>query len=155
MARITAFLETGTTVTINADGHTWKADEPVGKGGTNEGPTPYELLLGSLAACTALTVRLYADHKGIPLRWVRAEYEYDRIHADDCEECESPDTGMIDRVRAFVSLGGTFDDAQRARLEQIVGRCPVHKTLTHGMHIFDQVRFIEGEELATGADEVD
>lgn len=155
MARITAFLESGTSVTINAEGHIWQADEPVAKGGTDEGPTPYELLLGSLAACTALTVRLYADHKGIALRWVRAEFEYDRVHADDCDECEIPDSGMIDRIRAFITLGGTFDEAQRERLEQVVGRCPVHKTLTHGMQIFDQVRFIEGEGLPADEGVVD
>jgi len=145
MARITAFIESGTSVTINGGEHIWYSDEPASQGGTDQGPTPYEMLLGSLAACTALTLRLYADRKGIALKWVRAEYEYDRIHAKDCEECESTEQGLIERVQAFITLGGSFDDAQRTRLEEIAGRCPVHKTLTHGMNIFDQVRFMEGE----------
>jgi putative redox protein len=145
MARLTAFLEQGTRVTINTDRHNWYADEPTSAGGTDEGPTPYEMLLGGLAACTTLTLRLYADHKGIPLAWVRAEYEFDRIHIRDCEECESENTGMIERVRASVTLGGTFSPEQRQRLEQIVGRCPVHKTLTHGMRIFDNVEFADAE----------
>jgi putative redox protein len=144
MARLTAFLETGTKVAINTERHNWFADEPSAAGGTDEGPTHYDMLLGSLAACTTLTLRLYADHKGIALDWIRAEYEFDRIHLHDCEECESEDVGMIERVRAHVTLGGTFSDAERQRLEQIVGRCPVHKTLTNGMRIFDHVAFVEG-----------
>lgn len=143
MARITAILESGTRVSVSAGKHSWYADEPADLGGTDEGPTPYELLLGSLAACTTLTLRLYANHKGIDLRWIKAEYEFDRVHAKDCEECENPDSGKIERVRAQVTIGGTFDEEQRKRLEQIVGRCPVHKTLTHGMQIFDRVEFVE------------
>lgn len=143
MARITAFLATGTRVAINTDRHNWYADEPIESGGTNEGPTPYEMLLGSLAACTSLTIRLYANHKGIALAWVRAEYEFDRLHIRDCEECELEDVGMIERVRAHVTLGGNFTVAEQERLTQIVGRCPVHKTLTHGMKIFDHVTFEE------------
>lgn len=142
MARLTAFLEQGTKVSIDTGRHTWYADEPAPTG-TDEGPTPYEMLLGSLAACTTLTLRLYADHKGIPLQWIKAEYEFDRLHVNDCEECEKEDEGMIERVRAHVTLGGTFTLEERQRLAQIVGRCPVHKTLTHGMRIFDHVEFEE------------
>jgi putative redox protein len=145
MARLTAFLETGTRVTINTEHHNWYADEPVAAGGTDEGPTPYEMLLGGLAACTTLTLRLYADHKGIALAWIKAEYEFDRVHIRDCDECETDDGGMIERVRAHVTLGGTFTLVERERLEQIVGRCPVHKTLTHGMRIFDHVAFVDTE----------
>jgi putative redox protein len=143
MATITARIETGLRVTISSDRHTWYADEPVADGGEDSGPTPYEMLLGSLAACTALTLRLYATHKGIDLKWVKAEYSFDRLHSKDCEQCEDPDAGMIERVRSSVTLGGVFDEATRKRLEQIVSRCPVHKTLTHGMKIFDQVAFSE------------
>ncbi len=155
MARITAFLETGTKVSIQTDRHTWFADEPIDDGGTDEGPTPYEMLLGSLAACTALTVRYYAKLKGLELHWIRAEYEFDRIHAEDCRECENPDTGMIERVSSFVTLGGRFTEAQRDRLQQIVGRCPVHKSLAHGIRMVDNVRFVEGDPDATirGADD--
>jgi putative redox protein len=145
MAHLTAYLETGTKVAINTERHNWFADEPVTAGGTDHGPTPYEMLLGSLAACTTLTLRLYADHKGIALAWVRAEYEFDRLHIRDCEECETEDGGMIERVRAHITFGGNFSEGDRKRLEQIVGRCPVHKTLTNGMRIFDHVVFVDAE----------
>lgn len=150
MAEISAFLESGLRVTISSDRHTWYADEPVSAGGEDSGPTPYEMLLGSLAACTALTLRLYADRKQIPLTWVKAVYEFDRVHMEDCEQCEEADTGMIDRIQTAVSLSGTFTEEQRERLEQVVSRCPVHKTLTHGMQIFDRVTFINGN--STGLD---
>jgi putative redox protein len=143
-ARITATIGSGTKVDIaNNRSHTWTSDELPHKGGTDTAPTPYELLVGSLAACTAVTLRLYADHKGIPLKAVRAEYEFDQIHIDDCDECEQEEGGMIDRMRSRVTLIGDFDEAQRKRLEQIVRRCPIHKTLTKGMSIFDHVDFEE------------
>lgn len=142
MSRITAFLESGLKVEITSEKHTWYADEPASAGGSDAGPTPYEMLLGSLAACTALTVRLYANHKGIDLQWIRSEYEFDKVHAEDCQQCENEDAGMIERVQAWVTLGGNFDEGEQKRLEQIVGRCPVHKTLTHGMQIFDQIVFV-------------
>ena len=145
MARITAFLEIGTKVSVKTDRHSWFADEPLEQGGTDEGPTPYELLLGSLAACTTLTVRYYANFKGIDIHWIKAEYEFDRVHAKDCEDCESADTGMIEQVSAYVTIGGRFSDAQRDRLQQIVGRCPVHKSLAHGVRILDNIRFVEGD----------
>ncbi len=143
MHRISAYLDNGTRVAITNNRHTWYGDEPIADGGGDEGPTPYELLIGGLAACTALTLRLYARHKGINLAWVRMEYQFDRVHAQDCEQCEEEDAGLIERVQASVTLGGTFDDGERKRLEQIVGRCPVHKTLTHGIRIFDTVAFAE------------
>lgn len=146
MAQLTAYLQQGTRVTISTERHTWYADEPGDIGGTDQGPTPYEMLIGGLAACTTLTIHLYAEHKGIALDWVRADYEFDRVHARDCEECEQEDTGMIERVRAHVTLGGTFSEAERQRLEQIVERCPVHKTLTHGIRIFDHVAFVDTAE---------
>jgi putative redox protein len=110
-------------------------------GGTDEGPNPYELLLGSLAACTAITLRLYADHKGIPLGGVDVDLEFDRVHAEDCAECESETRGLIERLQTHVVLRGAFDEAQRTRLAQVAQRCPVHKTLTHGVEISDSISF--------------
>ena len=141
MATITAQLREGTRVQIASRQFTWLADEPPQANGTDTGPTPYEILLGSLAACQAITLRLYANHKGIELTGVDVELDFDRVHATDCEECEKEDTGYIDRIRSQVTIHGSFDDAQRKRLAQVAERCPVHKTLTHGARIFDTVTF--------------
>jgi putative redox protein len=141
MSHITALLRNGSRVEISTAEHSWHADEPMADGGTGAGPTPYEMLLGSLAACTTITLHMYTRHKGIPVAWIKAEYEFDRIYAEDCQECEGDETGLIERVQAHVTIGGTFDEAQRIRLAQLVSRCPVHKTLSHGMKILDHVAF--------------
>ncbi len=143
MAHVTAELRSGTVAIISARQFTWKADEPAAAGGTDSGPTPYELLLGSLAACITITLRLYADHKGIELEGVGVRLEFDRIHAEDCEDCDERAAGFIERIQTQVTLRGSFDDAQRKRLTQVAGRCPVHKTLANGVHITDTVRFEE------------
>lgn len=140
---VRARLDAGTRVRLSARGHEWAGDEPADLGGGDAGPTPYELLLGSLGACTALTLRLYARHKGIELDSVEVEYAFARVHADDCEDCEKREgDDRIETVRSRVRLSGSFDEAQRKRLEQIVARCPVHKTLTGGVQIFDEVEFV-------------
>lgn len=141
MAQITAKLTSGTAVQLSNERHQWTADEPLDVGGTDAGPNPYELLLGSLAACTCMTLALYCRHKGIQLDSVEAVYDYDRIHARDCEECDDPSAGLIDRIRSRVHIEGRFDDAQRKRLAQIVGRCPVHKTLENRTILADEVSF--------------
>ena len=140
MTRITAQLEGGTAVLITNGRHEWSADEPLDLG-TDTGPTPYELLLGALAACTCVTLALYCRHKGIDLGSVEASYEHDRVHAKDCEECDDDMKGFIDRIQSRVRITGDFDEAQRARLEQIVGRCPVHKTLANPVVLEDEVSF--------------
>ncbi len=139
MALVTAQLRSGTRATISVRQFSWLADEPPEVGGTDEGPNPYEILLGGLAACIAITLRLYANHKGIQLEGVGVELEFDRVHADDCLECDNTEGGMIDRIRSTVVIQGSFDDAQKKRLAQITERCPVHKTLVKGVQIFDAV----------------
>ncbi len=141
MAIVTAALRDGTQATIQARQFSWRADEPPAARGTDTGPTPYEMLLGSLAACITITLRLYSDHKGIELTGVDVELELDRVHADDCEDCDEHAEGFIERIRTKVTLHGNFDDAQRKRLTQVAQRCPVHKTLANGVHISDSVGF--------------
>ncbi len=141
MAIVNAQLHSGNRATITVRQFSWLADEPQLAGGTDEGPTPYEMLLGALAACITITLRLYAGHKGIPLRGVNVSVEFDRVHAEDCLECDNPEGGMIERIKTKVTLKGTFDDAQRKRLAQVAERCPVHKTLSKGVQIFDSVSF--------------
>lgn len=141
MAEVTARLKAGTKVDLHTRHLSWTADEPPLVGGTDTGPTPYELLLGSLAACVAITLRLYANHKAIRLSTVDVVLELDRVHADDCEECDERHDGWIDRVQTRVALHGVFSDAEKKRLEQVASRCPVHKTLASGMQIVDSVTF--------------
>ncbi len=141
MTTITAELTAGTLVNVSNGRHTWRSDEPPNAGGTDRGPTPYEMLLGALAACTCITLALYCRHKGITLKSVTASYDHERIHAKDCEECDDPKTGYIDRVQSRIRIAGDFDDAQRTRLAEVAERCPVHKTLTNGVEISDQVEF--------------
>ena len=146
MAIVTAELGSGTAVAIRARQFDSRADEPEAVGGTDTGPTPYEILLGGLAACIAVTLRLYADHKGIALEGVEVRLEFDRVHASDCEDCDEREDGWIERVRSDVRIRGDFDDAQRARLTQVARRCPVHKTLTRGVKIVDHVTFSSIDE---------
>jgi len=136
---ITADLVAGTNVNITNGRHVWVADEPSELSGTDLGPNPYELLLGSVAACTAITISFYAKRKGIVLDSVSVEYSYDRIHADDCADCEDDASGMLDHVTSQVYIEGTFTDDQRKRIADIAKRCPVHRTLAAGVHFSDNV----------------
>jgi len=108
--------------------HVIRADEPVAAGGLDSGLSPYDLLCAALGACTAITLRLYADMKGIPLERVTVELKHDKIHATDCAECETKE-GKIDRIERLIGLEGTLDPAQRQKLLEIANKCPVHRTL--------------------------
>lgn len=141
MARITAELTSGLVVRMSNGRHEWSADEPISAGGTDDGPNPYELLLGSLAACTCITISGYCRHKGLALESVRTIYDFSRVHADDCEYCDDDAKGMIDHITSNVHIEGNFDEAQRKRLAQIASRCPVHKTLSNGIQIADNATF--------------
>jgi putative redox protein len=108
--------------------HHLVADEPVAAGGLDSGPGPYDLLLAGLGACTSMTLRLYAEHKKIPLERVSVMLAHSKIHAQDCEECETKE-GKIDRIDRAITLTGELSDDQRARLLEIADKCPVHRTL--------------------------
>ena len=141
MAVVTGVLREGTQVSIRARDFTWLGDEPTGAGGTDTGPDPYELLLSSLAACICLTIAMYCKHKKLSLQSVRASLDFARIHADDCKDCEMPDRGFIEQITSNIHISGDFDDAQKKRLAQIAQRCPVHKTLAHGIAFEDNATF--------------
>jgi len=113
---------------IAAGPHRLLADEPAAFGGGDTGPGPYDLLTAALGACTAMTIRMYADRKAIPLQRVRVVLEHDKIHAEDCENCETR-VGKIDHIRRRVHLQGDLDAEQRAKLLEIANKCPVHRTL--------------------------
>ena len=108
--------------------HTLRADEPERYGGTDSGPSPYDLLLAGLGACTTMTVRMYADRKGLPLERVSATLRHNKIHAEDCQSCETQ-AGKIDRIEREIELVGPLDEAARAKLLEIADKCPVHRTL--------------------------
>ena len=135
MVEITAELLEGTRVSVSNGRHAWAADEPEDKGGEDTGPSPYEHLLASLASCTLITLALYTRHKGIPLAGVTARYSHEKVPAPDGQ------TGLVDRLTSHVEIEGEYEDSIRKRLEQIVSRCPVHKTLESGVHVVDQVTF--------------
>jgi putative redox protein len=119
---------------VTAGRHRLRADEPVSVGGSDTGPSPYELLLAALGTCTAMTVRMYADHKKIPLERVSVELKHEKAHAKDCVDCDTRDA-KIDRVERVVTFEGALDDAQRTRLLEIANKCPVHRTLERGAEI--------------------
>ena len=106
------------------------ADEPPEFGGTGRGMSPYQLVAAGLGACTSMTLRMYARRKGWPLSHIEVDVTHDKIHAEDCAECETR-TGRIDRFQRVIRLEGSLDDAQRKRLLEIADKCPVHRTLSH------------------------
>ncbi|MEO1202363.1 MAG: alpha/beta fold hydrolase [Pseudomonadota bacterium] len=110
--------------------HALVADEPAGVGGSNAGPSPYDLLSAALAACTTMTLKMYASFKKLPLTSATVRVSHDKIHAEDCADCETQD-GKIDEFRRVLELEGDLDDEQRQRMLEIADRCPVHRTL-HG-----------------------
>jgi len=122
--------------------HRWMADEPQTYGGTNLGPTPYDLLLMSLGACTSMTVRLYANHKQIPLRDVTVRMRHKRIHEEDCEDCGGEDR-KLERIDLELELDGELSDSERDRLLAIAGRCPVNRTLTGELSVQKRLKTAE------------
>ncbi len=116
------------TQRIAAGPHVLRADEPQSVGGDDSGPGPYDLVLAGLGACTSMTLRLYAERKGWPLERVTVTLDHDKIHAEDCVDCETKE-GRLDRMERRLSVEGDLDDQQKAKLLEIANKCPVHRTL--------------------------
>jgi putative redox protein len=125
---------TGYRAEVSARGHTLVADEPVALGGTDEGPTPYDLLAAALGTCTAMTIRMFADRRGWPLEGVTVRLTHSREHKLDCEACEARPVG-IDQFARTIELAGELTEEQRAGLLRVADRCPVGQTLERGIRI--------------------
>ena len=119
------------------DDRTLLIDEPVGLGGDGAGPDPYTLLLAALGGCISMTVTLYARRKGWPVERVSVRLRQQRIHAQDCMECNDSTEGYVHRIERSVTVEGNLTDEQQTRLQEIAHKCPVHKTLTSEIVIAD------------------
>lgn len=119
---------------ITARQHTLRGDEPVGKLGEDSGPAPMEYLLAALGSCTAITVRLYARHKGWPVEDVRVAVAHQRVDAASLAHLAAAGgaqaEGKVESIERRIELVGPLDDEQRRRLLEIANRCPIHRTLT-------------------------
>jgi putative redox protein len=114
--------------------HQLLADEPVAVGGADTGPGPYDLLLSALGACTSMTMRMYADRKSLPVERITVTLKHNKIHAEDCAECETRE-GLIDQIDRVIAIEGALDADQRKRLMEIADKCPVHRTLKSEVRI--------------------
>lgn len=122
------------TQDITASGHHLVADEPTSVGGNDLGPGPYDFILAGLGACTAMTIRLYANLKKIPLEKVIVKLRHQKVYAKDCVDCEK-DTAKIDQIERLIELQGNLSEEDKAKLLAIANKCPVHRTLTSTIEI--------------------
>jgi uncharacterized OsmC-like protein len=146
--RVVVRTGTGLRTDVRANGYALVADEPASAGGTDSGPTPYDYLLAALGSCTAITLRMYADRKKWPLESVTVRLNHKKVHARDCEECETRDR-KFDHIGLELELGGPLEESQRRRLLEIAERCPVHRTLESEVMMETNLVGIEERTLAT------
>ena len=138
MTEIVVRSQGGLGQAIEVRGHCVGADEPREVGGGDTGPSPYELLLAALGACTSMTISLYAQRKGWHLDGIQVRLRHDRIHADDCVDCETKD-GYLDRVHKEVLVQGQLSEEQLQRLAEIARKCPVQRTLSRDIVVEDSL----------------
>lgn len=114
---------------IESGVHRFEADEPLSVGGADKAPTPYDYLLAGLGGCTSMTIGLYARRLKWPLEEITIALRHSRIHAKDCEDCETKQ-GMLDRIEMDIELTGPLTAEQHAKLIEVAHKCPVHRTMT-------------------------
>ncbi len=122
------------TQLVRAGQHRFLAGEPVAAGGDDAGPGPYDLLLAALGTCSSMTMRLYADRKGIAADRFTVRLTHRRVHAEDCLDCET-EKGDIGEISKEITIKGDISEADRMKLFEIAAKCPVHKTLTNEIKI--------------------
>lgn len=135
---------------VRAGQHVLLADEPEANDGGNTGPTPYDFLLAALGSCTTMTLRMYAQHKGLALERVSVHLAHEKVHAEDCAQCEQA-SGRVDRITRRIQLEGDLDAAQRQRLIQIADRCPVHQTLHGPVEVATEEAPPDGRDATAGS----
>jgi uncharacterized OsmC-like protein/fermentation-respiration switch protein FrsA (DUF1100 family) len=131
-AAVVRVTETGATPyqqAVQAGPHSLLADEPVEAGGGGTGPDPYDYLAVALGACTSMTLRMYARRKGLELGRISVTVDHAKVHADDCMDCGEGREGRLDRFERTVEIEGPVEPELRARLAELAGKCPVHRTL--------------------------
>ena len=127
---------------MTAPGRSLVADEPEPEGGDNLGPNPYVLLTWALGACTAMTVQMYARRKNYPLEEIAVQVEHERIHAEDCTDCEHEHEGYVQHMHRRIVLRGELTEEQQQDLMRVAGKCPVHKTLMAIPEIHDSLEVV-------------
>jgi uncharacterized OsmC-like protein len=130
---------------LTAGAHQLLADEPKALGGDDTGPTPYELLGAALAACTAMTLRLYAKRKGWPLGRISVAVRHSKVHAQDCADRETTNA-RVDRLERVIEVAGDVADDRRAKLLEIADKCPVHRTLEGPVEVVTRLAGMAGDE---------
>jgi len=137
---VVAFLgDEGFTTQIKAGNHFFLADEPEEVGGNNFGPTPYDLVSAGLAACTSMTVQMYAKRKGWKLEQVETHVNYSKEHAIDSQKPEDV-SAKIDTFKRDLIIKSDLDEKKIQRLLEIANKCPVHKTLHSTTQIITSLR---------------
>lgn len=136
------------TTQVLANGHHLTSDEPESVGGNNYGPSPYDLLSAALGACTAMTMKMYAERKKWDLQEAFVHLKHGKIHAEDCESCVEGSTGKIDRFERMVELHGDLDETQRKRLLEIADKCPVHRTLHETVEVVTWLKKEDGTPVS-------
>jgi|APHM01.1.fsa_nt_gi Predicted redox protein, regulator of disulfide bond formation len=124
---------------VTAGHHRLVGDEPEEMGGTDAGPSPYDLLLSALGTCTGMTLRMYADRKDWPLEEATVRLSHERIHAEDCDHCDTTD-GKVDHIEREIEVTGDLTPEQRERLLEIANKCPVHRTLHSEIDVTSSLR---------------
>lgn len=131
--------EDGFSTQLKLGSHYLKADEPASVGGNDYGPTPYELLASSLAACTAMTIQMYARRKGWLIDNVEVHTSYSKSYAQDCQACEENQSAKIDTFDRQIKITSNLDEKQLQRILQIADKCPVHKTLNNETQVITKL----------------